>query len=194
MIEKNKLTDEQLIKDFQAGDSHAFEELVERYKNRIYNFIYRFVNDVSLAEDLTQDTFLKLFTHKDSYREIAKFSTCLYTIAQNLAKTELRKRNRRKTYSVSDLSTEDREFVISSDQNIVVDKKSDVENFNLVIMDCLTELSEEFQIMIILRDFQELSYEIISNIMEIPIGTVKSRINRGRLKLVKLLKDKGYNK
>lgn len=194
MIEKNELTDEQLIKDFQAGDSHAFEELVERYKNRIYNFIYRFVNDVSLAEDLTQDTFLKLFTHKDSYREIAKFSTWLYTIAQNLAKTELRKRNRRKTYSVSDLSTEDREFVISSDQNIVVDKKSDVENFNLVIMDCLTELSEEFQIMIILRDFQELSYEIISNIMEIPIGTVKSRINRGRLKLVKLLKDKGYNK
>ncbi len=194
MIEKNELTDEQLIKDFQAGDSRAFEELVERYKNRIYNFIYRFVNDVSLAEDLTQDTFLKLFTHKDSYREIAKFSTWLYTIAQNLAKTELRKRNRRKTYSVSDLSTEDREFVISSDQNIVVDKKSDVENFNLVIMDCLTELSEEFQIMIILRDFQELSYEIISNIMEIPIGTVKSRINRGRLKLVKLLKDKGYNK
>ena len=194
MIEKNELTDEQLIKDFQAGDSRAFEELVERYKNRIYNFIYRFVNDVSLAEDLTQDTFLKLFTHKDSYREIAKFSTWLYTIAQNLAKTELRKRNRRQTYSVSDLSTEDREFVISSDQNIVVDKKSDVENFNLVIMDCLTELSEEFQIMIILRDFQELSYEIISNIMEIPIGTVKSRINRGRLKLVKLLKDKGYNK
>jgi len=194
VIEKNELTDEQLIKDFQAGDSRAFEELVERYKNRIYNFIYRFVNDVSLAEDLTQDTFLKLFTHKDSYREIAKFSTWLYTIAQNLAKTELRKRNRRQTYSVSDLSTEDREFVISSDQNIVVDKKSDVENFNLVIMDCLTELSEEFQIMIILRDFQELSYEIISNIMEIPIGTVKSRINRGRLKLVKLLKDKGYNK
>ena len=87
MIEKNELTDEQLIKDFQAGDSHAFEELVERYKNRIYNFIYRFVNDVSLAEDLTQDTFLKLFTHKDSYRDIAKFSTWLYTIAQNLAKT-----------------------------------------------------------------------------------------------------------
>ena len=194
MIEKNELTDEQLIKDFQAGNSHAFEELVERYKNRIYNFIYRFVNDVSLAEDLTQDTFLKLFTHKDSYREIAKFSTWLYTIAQNLAKTELRKRSRRQTYSVSDLSTEDREFVISSDKNIVIDKKSDIENFNLVIMDCLSELSEEFQIMIILRDFQELSYEIISNIMEIPIGTVKSRINRGRLKLVKLLKDKGYNK
>ena len=194
MIEKNEITDEQLIKDFQGGNNDAFEELLARYKNRIYNFIYRFVNDVNLAEDLTQDTFMKLFTHKDSYREIAKFSTWLYTIAQNLAKTELRKRSRRKTYSVSDLSTKDREFAISSDRNIVVDKNADLDNFNIVIMDCLTELSEEFQIMIILRDFQELSYEIISNIMEIPIGTVKSRINRGRLKLVKLLKDKGYNK
>ena len=61
-------------------------------------------------------------------------------------------------------------------------------------MDCLVQLSEEFQTMIILRDFQELSYEIISSIMEIPIGTVKSRINRGRIKLTKLLKEKGYDK
>ena len=194
-MEKNtNITDEQLIKNFQQGDVHSFDLLVNKYKDRIYNFIYRFVKDVSVAEDLTQDTFLKLFTHKDTYREIAKFSTWLYTIAQNLAKTELRKRNRRQTYSVSDLSTADREFVISSDENIVIDKSSSNQDFNLAIMDCLSDLSEEFQIMIILRDFQELSYEIISNIMEIPIGTVKSRINRGRLKLVKLLKDKGYNK
>ena len=185
-MEKNiEIKDEILIRRFQDGDESAFEILVSRYKDRIYNFIYRFVHDVDLAQDLTQDTFLKLFTHKNTYREIAKFSTWLYTIAQNLARTELRKRNRRKTYSVSDLSTSDREFAISSDQNIVVDKNSDIENFNIVIMDCLVQLSEEFQIMIILRDFQELSYEVISNIMEIPIGTVKSRINRGRIKLTK---------
>ena len=192
-MEKNiEIKDEILIRRFQDGDESAFEILVSRYKDRIYNFIYRFVHDVDLAQDLTQDTFLKLFTHKNTYREIAKFSTWLYTIAQNLARTELRKRNQRKTYSVSDLSTSDREFAISSDQNIVVDKNSDIENFNIVIMDCLVQLSEEFQIMIILRDFQELSYEVISNIMEIPIGTVKSRINRGRIRLVKLLKEKGY--
>ena len=133
-----------------------------------------------------------IFTHKNSYKEIAKFSTWLYTIAKNLARTELRKKTRRQTYAVSDLSTKDREFAISSNTNVIQDKESSVQNFDIVIMDCLLELSEEFQIMIILRDFQELSYEIISNIMEIPIGTVKSRINRGRIKLVKLLKDKGY--
>ena len=188
------ITDEQLIKNFQNGDVNAFNQLVNKYKDRIYNFIYRFVRDVNMAEDLTQDTFLKLYTHKDTYREIAKFSTWLYTIAQNLAKTELRKRSRRQTYSVSDLSTEDREFAISSEKNIVIDKNSAVHDFNLVIMDCLSDLSEEFQIMIILRDFQELSYEVISSIIEVPIGTVKSRINRGRIKLVQLLKEKGYNK
>jgi len=194
-MEKNtNITDEQLIKNFQNGDVDAFDKLVNKYKDRIYNFIYRFVRDVPMAEDLTQDTFLKLYTHKNSYREIAKFSTWLYTIAHNLAKTEFRKRNRRKTYSVSDLSTADREFAISSDKNIVIDKNSSVQDFNVAIMGSLSELSEEFQIMIILRDFQELSYEVISNIMEVPIGTVKSRINRGRIKLVKLLKEKGYNK
>ena len=81
-----------------------------------------------------------------------------------------------------------------SKKNIIIDKESEIQNFNVIIMDCLVELSEEFQIMIILRDFQELSYDVISNIMEIPIGTVKSRINRGRIKLVALLKEKGYNK
>ena len=187
-----ELTDEELIKKFQNGDVGAYNQIVYRYKDRLLNFIYRFLNDIDRAEDLVQDTLIKLYTHKDSYREIAKFSTWLYTIAQNLAKTELRKRKRRQTYAVSDLSTADREFAISSDKNIIIDKKSETQDFNIVIMESLSELSEEFQIMIILRDFQELSYEIISNIMEIPIGTVKSRINRGRIKLVKLLKDKGY--
>ena len=62
------------------------------------------------------------------------------------------------------------------------------------MMECLHQLSEEFQTMIILRDFQELSYDVISKIMEIPVGTVKSRINRGRIKLVTLLKEKGYTR
>ena len=84
-----EFSDEELIKKFQDGDNGAFSEIVNRYKDRLYNFIYRFVNDVDKAEDLLQDTFLKLYTHKDSYKEIAKFSTWLYTIAANISKSEL---------------------------------------------------------------------------------------------------------
>tara|TARA_Y100001970_G_scaffold243464_1_gene308768 strand:- start:170 stop:754 length:585 start_codon:yes stop_codon:yes gene_type:complete len=190
----NSKTDEQLIAEFQNGNQVAYEMLYNKYKNRIYNFVYRYVNDVDAAQDIAHDTFLKLYTHKNTYKEIAKFSTWLYTIALNICRTELRKKKRRKTYSESELSTEDREFVISSEENVVKDKGVDSFEINSVINSCLMQLSEEFRTMIIFRDIQELSYDIISNIMELPIGTVKSRINRGRVKLNKLLNEKGYNK
>ena len=78
-MSKFELTDEQLIKKFQSGDVGAYNQIVYRYKDRLLNFIYRFLNDLDRSEDLVQDTLLKLYTHKDSYKEIAKFSTWLYT-------------------------------------------------------------------------------------------------------------------
>ena len=190
----NKKSDEQLINDFQKGDKVAYEMLYSRYKDRIYNFVYRYVNDVDIAQDIAHDTFLKLYTHKHTYKEIAKFSTWLFTIALNICRTELRKKKRRQTYSTSELSTEDREFAISSDKNVIEDKGSDSFEINAIVNLCLMKLSEEFRTMIIFRDIQELSYDVISNIMELPIGTVKSRINRGRLKLNQYLREKGYDK
>ena len=185
-----ELSDEILIKKFQDGDVGAYNQLVFRFKDRLLNFIYRFVNDLDLAEDLVQDTLLKLYTHKDSYREIAKFSTWLYTIAANLARTELRKKKRRKTFSVTELSREDREFIIVSSD---VDPSEDLssQDFERNIQLALAELPDDFKTIIILRDIQELSYDEISKIVDVPLGTVKSRINRGRVKLQQLLKKKG---
>ena len=185
-----EISDEILIKKFQDGDVGAYNQLVFRFKDRLLNFIYRFVNDLDLAEDLVQDTLLKLYTHKDSYREIAKFSTWLYTIAANLARTELRKKKRRKTFSVTELSREDREFIIVSSD---VDPSEDLssQNFERNIQLALAELPDDFKTIIILRDIQELSYDEISKIVNVPLGTVKSRINRGRVKLQQLLKKKG---
>ena len=185
-----ELSDEILIKKFQEGDVGAYNQLVFRFKDRLLNFIYRFVNDLDLAEDLVQDTLLKLYTHKDSYQEIAKFSTWLYTIAANLARTELRKKKRRKTFSVTELSRDDREFIIASSD---VDPSEDLssQNFEKSVQMALAELPDDFKTIIILRDIQELSYDEISKIVEVPLGTVKSRINRGRVKLQQLLKKKG---
>ena len=186
------ISDEVLIKQFQNGDIRSFNQIVLRYKDRLIYFVHGFVHDIDKAEDLVQDTFLKLYTHKDSYREIAKFSTWLYTIAGNLARTELRKLKRRKTYSVSSLSRDDREFIIQG----IDDGPSEIhsaENLQKKIKKALADLPADFRTMIILRDIQELSYDEISKIMDVPLGTVKSRINRGRLKLQESLRKKENN-
>ena len=189
-MSKFELTDEQLIKKFQDGDVGAYNQIVYRYKDRLLNFIYRFLNDLDRSEDLVQDTLLKLYTHKDSYKEIAKFSTWLYTIAANLARTELRKIKRRKTFSITELSHDDREFIIES-PDLGPGEESFSQNFEKNVQRALVELPDDFKTIIILRDIQELSYDEISKIIEVPLGTVKSRINRGRVKLQQLLKKKG---
>ena len=189
-MSKFELTDEQLIKKFQDGDVGAYNQIFYRYKDRFLNFIYRFLNDLDRSEDLVQDTLLKLYTHKDSYKEIAKFSTWLYTIAANLARTELRKIKRRKTFSVTELSHDDRVFIIES-TDMGPGEENFSQNFEKNVKRALAALPDDFKTIIILRDIQELSYDEISKIVEVPLGTVKSRINRGRVKLQQLLKKKG---
>ena len=81
MTKTIRYTDEELIKRFQNGDENAYAELIKRYTDPLLNFVYRFVNDEDQAEDIVQDTMVKLFTHKHYYKEIAKFSTWIYTIA-----------------------------------------------------------------------------------------------------------------
>ena len=190
-MDKISLTDEELILAFQNGDRDAFNQIVNRYKDKLTNFLYRFTYDIDAAQDLAQDTLLKVYINKDSYKEIAKFSTWIYTIASNLAKTELRKIKRRKTFTISDLSTDDREFVIHRSDEASFEDEEDNLVSGKILEKCLDELDNEFKNIIILRDIQELSYDEISKILKIPLGTVKSRINRGRFKLKDLLKKKG---
>tara|TARA_X000001036_G_C20395908_1_gene690617 strand:+ start:152 stop:736 length:585 start_codon:yes stop_codon:yes gene_type:complete len=190
-MDKTLLTDEELILAFQNGDRDAYNHIVNRYKDRLTNFLYRFTYDIVAAEDLAQDTLLKVYINKNSYKEIAKFSTWIYTIASNLAKTELRKIKRRKTYTISDLSTDDREFVLHQSDVESFEDEEDTLVSGEILQKCLNDLDNEFKNIIILRDIQELSYDEISKILKIPLGTVKSRINRGRFKLKDLLKQKG---
>ena len=187
MDKKFIFTDEELISRFQNGEEQAYIELVNRYRDRLMSFIYRFVNDQVAAEDIVQDTLVKLYTHKDYYRNIAKFSTWIYTIAGNLAKTELRKNKRRKVTNLSDMGSDDWEFEIPAKEDTAekVHSQFDGEQINKAIQ----TLPDHFREVIILRDIQELSYEEVSNIVEVPLGTVKSRINRARLQLQEMLKE-----
>lgn len=181
-------TDEKLISRFQAGDERAYVELVNRYKDKLLNFVFQFLGDTEQAEDVVQDTMIRLYEKKHYYKEIAKFSTWIYTIARNLANTELRKRKRRKTTYLSQMSKEERQYEIPAVQDDV-DQSLHNEFINDRIQSAINNLPEHFKLVIILRDIQELSYDDISNIVEVPLGTIKSRINRARIQLQAELQD-----
>ncbi len=185
--ELNKLTDEDLIFLFQDGEMLAFEEIVKRYKDSLMNYIYRFLGDMSESEDIVQETFLRVFRNKRAYKKIAKFSTWIYTIAGNLAKTELRKRKKRNLYSVSEIGYDDKDFEIS-DETLSPESKTNTSMSEEIIQKEIQQLSPKFREVIVLRDIQELSYEEISKIIKVPLGTVKSRVNRARLRLQEKLK------
>ena len=181
-------TDEELIKRFQAGDELAYINLVDRYKDKLMNFIFPYFGEIEQTEDIVQDTMIKLYEKKHYYKEIAKFSTWLYTIAKNLANTELRKRNRKKITYLSQMSTKDSDYEIPDVQKDI-NKEFENEFINERINLAIAGLAEKFKTVIVLRDIQELSYEDISAIVGVPLGTVKSRINRARIQLQAELQD-----
>ena len=175
-------TDEMLISRFQSGDENAYVELVNRYKDKLTNFVFYFLKDEEHSEDIVQETFIRLYEKKHYYKEIAKFSTWIYTIARNLANTELRKKSRTKIMYLSQMSNYKKDYDLkSSDPEL----NRNIENEFLMkeIHAAIDKLPENYKSVIILRDIQGLDYEQISNIIGVPLGTVKSRINRARLQL-----------
>ena len=183
-----ELSDEDLIKEYQDNNTpEAYDILVKRYKDPLMNFVYRFVGDRDICTDVVQDTMIKFYLNKDSYRSFAKFSTWIYTIAGNLAKNELKRRRRRIIFSI-DNSDDERSPQIEDKMFIAPDKAADGEIRNEIIQKALLKVKPVYREVVILRDIQDLSYEEISEITGLAIGTVKSRINRGRAQLQKLLK------
>ena len=186
MPDKVQYSDKELILRFQQGDELAYVELVNRYRDRLINFVFRFVGSFEEAEDIVQDTFVKLYQKKDYYRPISAFSTWIFTIASNLAKTELRKRKRRKVSYLSQIGIEEKDFDIPVEDT--TDEETVGEYTESQIQDAIQSLQLHFRTALILRDIEELSYEEISKILDVPLGTIKSRINRARLQLQEKLK------
>jgi RNA polymerase sigma factor (sigma-70 family) len=185
----NDLSDEELILDFQKNNTErAFEILVQRYKNPLVNFVFRYLGDYESCVDVVQETMIKVYRYKDTYQSIAKFSTWIYTIAGNLAKTELQRRKRRSILSINAFGKDNDEDYEIPDENYRPDTITDSGIKDEIIQKAFMKVSEAYRKAVILRDIQELSYEEIAEIMGITVGTVKSRINRGRPQLQKLLK------
>lgn len=181
-------TDELLISEFQGGDEGAYTELVNRYKDRLMNYIYRFTGSYDESEDIVQDTLVRVYVSKHLYKEIAKFSTWIFTIAINLAKTRASSKKKYKIFSFSNTEDDEKDFDLPDDA-FLPDVEANNKYLDYHIQKALNSITPRYRELVILRDVDDFSYEEICEITGLPMGTVKSRINRGREKLQVLLKD-----
>jgi RNA polymerase sigma-70 factor (ECF subfamily) len=183
------LTDEELIKEFQDNNTiEAYEILVNRFKDPLTNYVYRFLGDRDICTDIVQDTMIKFYLHKDSYKSFAKFSTWIYTIAGNLARNELKRRRRRTIFSLNE-DDEEKKLQIEDTSFFSPERSTDSQMKGEIIQKALLKVKPVYREVVILRDIEGLSYEEIAEVTDLSIGTVKSRINRGRKHLQELLKN-----
>jgi RNA polymerase sigma-70 factor, ECF subfamily len=183
------LSDEDLMAEAAEGNERAFTELVNRYKARVVNLVSRLLNDREASDDISQEVFVRVFLHRKNYRRGAKFSTWLFTIAANLAKNEIRRRKRRRNWTSLD---EMQETLHDSSLQLMdprANREGDVEVRQLqgIVGAAIATLPERYRVALVLRDIEGLAYEDIAQVLRIPGGTVRSRINRARLMLKKKL-------
>lgn len=181
-------TDEELIGAFQRGDASAFDALVGRYKDQLTNFAFRFLGDFDEADDVVQETFIRVYRKGETYRPVARFSTWIYTIASNLAKTHLRRMKRGSLFSLSRgrEGGDERDYEIPDDGNSA-DRQAERSLEAAIIQKALDSIPAKYREAVVLSDIQDLTYEEICEITNLNIGTVKSRLNRGRGMLKRLL-------
>jgi RNA polymerase sigma-70 factor, ECF subfamily len=172
------MSDDVLITLFQGGDREVFRMLVDRYRERIRNLIYAVLSDASVIDDLAQETFIKAYEALPQFRFDAAFYTWLYRIAVNRCRDEIRRRRVRRVFSLHPLlERQDRELTERT-----MAHPEDTETRELIDR-ALSRLPEKFRVPVVLKDVEGLSYDEIAEVTQAEIGTVKSRLFRGRAML-----------
>lgn len=191
-VPNKESSDHALIEAAKNGDEEAFGLIIARYRNPITNYLYRFLNDYEEAVDLAQETFVRVYFAIDRYHTGYAFSTYIYRIATNLAISELRKRKRRSLFSLTGLfqgdSDEGAEFQ-PVDKKPLPDRDLIDDEREKMIAKAIAALPTKYRIPIILRDVEGRSYEEIAAILDLGLGTTKSRISRARGLLREKLKS-----
>jgi RNA polymerase sigma-70 factor, ECF subfamily len=184
--------DAQLIQSCLRGDGPAWEELVRRHTRRVYNLCYRFTGNTAAAEDLSQEVFLRIYRTLSSYQATyGAFPTWLTSVTRNLLVDHYRRTRRdRQTDSIEDAMPQLEE---KHSLTRAPDKLAQAAELNEQLQRGLARLSPELREAVILRDLQGLDYREIRVVLQIPEGTVKSRINRGRIELARILKEMGVS-
>jgi RNA polymerase sigma-70 factor (ECF subfamily) len=174
-------SDEALLAAHLRGDAGAFGELVARHERRIYGLCLRILGNREDAEDATQEAFLAALRKASSFRRAAAFSTWLYRIAVNAATDQARRRGRAR---LATLDPEDAGLAVAPGSEL-----GEVVASAVAVQTALTQVPEEFRVAVVLCDLYRIPYADAAQILEVPVGTVKSRVFRGRLALAERLAD-----
>ena len=173
--------DEELVRRFRAGEPEAFTDLVRRHQHRVYSVCLRVLGDADAAADVAQDTFLTVLRKLDGFRGEVAFTTWLHRVAVNACYDELRRKRRRPMlHVVADDGPEHEAGPPAPDHADEVAGTRDVAA-------ALASIPEEFRVTLVLADVQDMAYEQISKVLDVPVGTVKSRVHRGRIALAAAL-------
>jgi RNA polymerase sigma-70 factor (ECF subfamily) len=189
MPQGGPLPDLELVQKVKIGDSEAFAELVARYQDRVFNTCWRICGNLEDARDLTQEAFLKVFDSLGSFRQESGFYTWLYRIAVNLALSLRRKSHRRRERPLEDVLEQEGTQAESLNRRLgrsASATEPDADQKALVARG-LNLLEDDFRAVIVLRDLEGLDYHEIAGILEIPAGTVRSRLHRARTALREFL-------
>ncbi len=167
-----RMDEQELVRQIQEGDEMAFAEIVKIYKDKIVNFLWKITGDYQKAVELSQETFMRVYFKANKYKPIAPFSSWVYTIASNLAKTEMKKMRRYAAVSLDDVQNNLPMEAYSSnptDSGLLSNLK-----------EALNSLHPRYKIPVILKDVEGFSQEEIAQMLKSPLGTIKARISRGR--------------
>lgn len=169
---KMRMDEQELVRQIQEGDEMAFAEIVKIYKDKIVNFLWKITGDYQKAVELSQETFMRVYFKAYRYKPIAPFSSWVYTIASNLAKTEMKKMRRYAAVSLDDVQN-----------NLPMETyASNPTDSGLLsnLREALNSLHPRYKIPVILKDIEGFSQEEIAQMLKSPLGTIKARISRGR--------------
>jgi len=182
-----------LVRRCVAGDAAAWEEIVQRYHRRIYNLCYRFAGSADDAQDLTQEVFIRMYRTLNSY-DVGRgaFMTWITTLTRNLLVDHFRKTKHDRLTDSLDANSSDHEDAMPLGERIpdggpAPDSGVQSRETKETVHQALQKLSPELREAVILRDLQDMDYREIATVLKVPEGTVKSRINRGRAELARLL-------
>lgn len=182
-----ELNGAELVRRARAGDGAAWEDIVSTFSRRIFNLAYRFTSSVDAAEDLTQDVFIRIYKTLDQYdAKQGDLSNWLMRLARNLIIDDYRHRQRNPQNTMAD-AVDDHQYHLRAAGTTA---QKDIERKELAsqVQDGIDKLPADLRTCVILRDIEELTYQEIVDVLKIPEGTVKSRINRGRIELAKILR------